>query len=234
MPLNILFENDRIIVVNKPAGILVIPDQYTDAAKTLQGQVSEYLKKKAYVVHRIDRDTSGIVLFAKDAEAHTYLCVQFENAEVRKKYLAIVRGRVRDDAGLIIQPIMTEGRDVSIDPKGKYSETAFTVIERFRDYSFLEVMPKTGRRHQIRLHLTYSGHPLAVDKEYTRTEALYLSELKNNYKSSGKEKPLIGRLSLHSASITFKEPETQRELTVEAPLPEDFKITLKQLRKYNA
>jgi len=84
-----------------------------------------------------------------------------------------------------------------------------------------------------RLHLTSSGHPLAVDKEYTRTEALYLSELKTNYKSSGKEKPLIGRLSLHSASITFKEPETQKDLTVEAPLPDDFELTLKQLRKYN-
>jgi len=233
MTLNILFENGRIIVINKPDGILVIPDQYTDGVSTLQGQVTQYLKKKAFVVHRIDRDTSGIVLFAKDAEAHKHLCVQFENAEVKKKYQTIVRGRVREDDGVIIQPILTEGREVSIDPDGKYSETAFKVLERFRDYSFLEVSPKTGRRHQIRLHLTSSGHPLAVDKEYTRTEALYLSELKTNYKSSGKEKPLIGRLSLHSASITFKEPETQKDLTVEAPLPDDFELTLKQLRKYN-
>ncbi|MFH1368136.1 MAG: RluA family pseudouridine synthase [Elusimicrobiota bacterium] len=233
MTLNILFENKRVLAVDKPTGIIVIPDQYTDISNTLQGKVSNYINKKAFVVHRIDRDTSGVLLFAKDAEAHAFLCAQFEAGEVKKKYLTLVRGVMPKDEGSIIQPITITARRVAISAMGKYSVTDYKVLERFINYSYLEVSPQTGRRHQIRIHLWHAGYPLAVDPEYTHTNSIYLSDIKRNYKKKGKEKPLIGRLSLHAASITFKEPEEGKEMTVESPLPKDFEVTLKQLRKYN-
>lgn len=233
MALNILFENSRVIAVDKAPGIIVIPDQYTDISKTLQGEVSSRIGKKAFVVHRIDRDTSGAVIFAKDAAAHAHLCAQFEAGEVMKKYLALVRGAVQKDSGEIIQPIFISGRKVTISAMGKYSITEYTVIERFRDYTFVEVRPKTGRRHQIRIHFWHTGHPLAVDDEYTRAGPIYLSDFKKGYKQRGQEKPVMARLTLHASSITFKEPEEGKEVTVESPLPKDFEVLLKQLRKYN-
>jgi 23S rRNA pseudouridine1911/1915/1917 synthase len=233
MNFKIIYENDRIIAVDKSPGILVIPDQYSDKTDTLVGQLTAHLKKKAFVVHRIDRDTSGALLFAKDAAAHAYLCGQFEEGTVRKKYLTLVRGRMGDDAGKIVQPILIKGRKVSISTGGKYSVTEYKVLERFRNYTFLEVNPGTGRRHQIRIHLWHAGYPLAVDEEYTHTSALFLSQLKKDYKRSGKEKPLIGRLTLHSSSITFRDPASEKEMTVQAPLPDDFEVTLKQMRKFN-
>jgi 23S rRNA pseudouridine955/2504/2580 synthase/23S rRNA pseudouridine1911/1915/1917 synthase len=232
--LHILFENDRMIAVDKPAGIIVIPDQYTDRAHTLQGAAEEYAKTKIWVVHRIDRDTTGVVLFAKDAEAHALLCRQFESGTVSKKYLALVNGSLEDEAGTIDRPLRIEGRKVEVADDGKESVTLYNVLERFKDFTLVEASPRTGRRHQIRIHFWSLGHPLAVDPEYASRTALYLSEFKRNYKSSGREeKPLLGRLSLHAASVRFTEPASNAEKTVESPLPHDLEVTLKQLRKYN-
>lgn len=228
-----LFENDRLIAVNKPAGILVIPDQYTPREGTLVGKLSQETGRKIFIVHRIDRDTTGVVVFAKDAEAHAALSQQFEGGAVEKKYLALLNGTVADDEGSIRVPIIVEGRKVSTGSGGKESETGYRVLERFRDFTLVEALPRTGRRHQIRVHFASIGHPLAVDPEHGGRTALCLSEFKKKYKVSGREKPLIARLSLHAASVTFTEPVEGKRITVEAPLPDDFEITLKQLRKHD-
>jgi 23S rRNA pseudouridine955/2504/2580 synthase/23S rRNA pseudouridine1911/1915/1917 synthase len=232
--IEILFENDTFVAVNKPAGILVIPDQYTDRTITLVGKLSQQIGMKAWTVHRIDRDTTGVVLFAKHAKAHSFLCRQFEKAEVKKKYIALVNGVLQEPQGVITHNIRIEGRNVEIHPKGKSAITNYRVLEQFRHFALIELEPKTGRRHQIRIHMWAQGHPLAVDPEYGQRETLCLSEFKKNYKATGKERPLLGRLSLHAAEITFKEPASGETITVSAPLPEDFELTLKQLRKYDA
>lgn len=231
--LTILFENDAMIAVEKPAGIIVIPDQYTEPASTLTGMVSEMKNSKMWTVHRIDRDTTGVLLFAKNAESHAFLCRQFEEGSVHKTYFAILNGAVRDEEGVIDRPILIDGRRVSIDSRGKPSKTRYRVIERFRDFTFVQAEPETGRRHQLRVHFWSIGHPLAVDPEHGGRSSLCLSEFKKKYKPSGEERPLMGRLSLHAARITFNDPATQQPVTVESPLPDDFEITLKQLRKHN-
>jgi len=231
--LDIIHETGSFLAVNKPANILVIPDQYSDTGKTLLGKVTEYLNSKPFVVHRLDRGTSGVILFAKNAESHTALCTQFEHSKVTKKYLAIINGEISDDSGEIDMPILTEGRKVSISAEGKRSVTEYRVLERFRNHTYVEASPRTGRRHQIRIHFWSIGFPLAVDPEYTKTEGLFLSEFKKKYKPSGIEKPMIGRLSLHSSSISFTDPESGEPMTLSAELPADFEITLKQLRKWS-
>ncbi len=243
MSIDVIHETPRYIVVNKPAGIIVIPDQYTDKDNTLVGEVSARAGQKVWVVHRIDRDTTGIVIFAKDAEAHAFLCRQFEKGEVQKKYITLVNGRVASDTGMIDTPIKIEGRNVRLVDHGrpdrenrpgvKDSLTLYTVKERFRDFTLLEVELKTGRRHQVRVHMWSLGHPLAVDPEYTHKESLFLSEFKRGYKGKAGEKPLLGRLSLHAWTLSCKEPGSDAVVRFEAPLPKDFEVTLKQLRKYN-
>ena len=255
--IEIIYQDENIAVVNKPAGIIVIPDQHTPEKNTLVGKLKEQLGQKPWVVHRIDRDTTGVLIFAKNAESHRALSMQFENSQVRKKYLAILSGVVEDDEGSIDKPILISGRDVSIDPSGKASVTKFKVLERFRSYTFVEASPLTGRRHQIRIHFWSIGHPLAIDAEYGTSDPLLLSLLKRNYKAKDKEeeKPLIDRLTLHAAELSINMPVIARsgsdaaiqsgllrqdsafprndgKATFSAPLPKDFEITLKQLRKY--
>ena len=245
--IEIIYQDQNIAVINKPAGVIVIPDQHTLEKNTLVGKLKEQLGQKIWVVHRIDRDTTGVLVFAKNAESHRALSMQFENSQVRKKYLALLSGVVEDDEGVIDKPILISGRDVSIDPSGKESITKFKVLERFRSYTFVQAEPLTGRRHQIRIHFWSAGHPLAIDAEYGTSEPLLLSALKRNYKAKDKEqeKPLIDRLTLHAGELAFNyklqitnykstanKQNNDDTATFSAPLPKDFEITLKQLRKY--
>lgn len=233
--LDIIYQDENIIAVNKPTDILVIPDQYTEESQTLIGKLKEVFNQKIWVVHRIDRDTTGILVFAKNAEAHKDLSMQFEHSKVRKKYYAILSGYLEEEEGTINKPILISGRNIRIDQSGKESITDFKVLERFKNYTFVEASPLTGRRHQIRIHFWSLGHPLAIDKEYGSEEPLYLSSFKRNYKEKEyKEKPLINRLTLHAAELAFKLPLSDKEIVLEAPMPKDFEIALKQLRKYDA
>ncbi|HBU69326.1 MAG TPA: RNA pseudouridine synthase [Elusimicrobia bacterium] len=232
--LSVLFENSDLIAVDKPAGLLVIPDQHTKEPQTLSGAVSQHLNSKAWVVHRIDRDTSGVVIFARNPQAHKALCAQFEASSVSKTYLAILNGNPADDEGFIDKPIAVDGREVSISEDGKPSRTDYTVLERFRDYSLVEARPRTGRRHQIRIHFWALGHSLAVDPQYFSQSELLLSSFKKKYKAGpAVEKPLIARLTLHAKSVSFDNPSDGARITVEAPVPDDFNLALKMLRKYN-
>ncbi|MDR1196444.1 MAG: RluA family pseudouridine synthase [Endomicrobium sp.] len=232
--LEIIYQDDNIIVINKPSGVLVIPDQHTNENKTLVGMLKKQLNQKIWVVHRIDKDTTGILVFAKNAETHRFISMQFENSEIKKKYIALLSGVLEDEEGVIDKPILISGRDVSIDETGKKSVTNFKVIERFKGYTLVEAQPQTGRRHQIRIHFWSLGHPLAIDAQYGGAEPIYLSSVKRKYKEKKgmEEKPLINRLTLHAAALTLTVADKNEKMTFEAALPKDFELTLKQLRKY--
>lgn len=232
-PIEIIYQDENILIINKPVNMLVIPDQHTDEKKTLVGILKNQLKQKIWVVHRIDRDTTGVLVFAKNPETHRFISMQFENSQVKKKYLALLSGVLEDEEGSIDKRILISGRDVSIDDTGKESLTNFTVLERFKGYTFVQAEPQTGRRHQIRIHFWSIGHPLAIDAEYGTSDPLLLSSFKRNYKAKDTEKPLIDRLTLHAAALTLTLPGANETRTFEAALPKDMEITLKQLRKYN-
>lgn len=198
-PLGIIHEDDRLIAIDKPAGLPVIPGRNLPDHETLVAQVSAHIGGKAFVVHRLDRETSGIILFAKDAAAHRELSMQFAGRSVAKKYLALVQGRIdKDDA--VEAPIRQFGSGrMGIGKTGKPAITAFGVMQASTRSSLLEVSPATGRRHQIRVHLYSIGHPVMGDRLY------------------GADRPVGGcpRLMLHALQIIFKHPDG-RMLTLTA------------------
>ncbi|MDR1663271.1 MAG: RluA family pseudouridine synthase [Endomicrobium sp.] len=229
-----IYQDDDIIVVSKPSGITVIPDQYTNQSKTLVGILESQLSQKIWIVHRIDKDTTGVLVFAKNAESHRSISMQFENCQVYKKYIALLSGVLEEKEGTINKPILISGRNISIDITGKESITNFKVLERFKSYTLVEAVPLTGRRHQIRIHFWSLGHPLAIDAEYGLSDPIMLSALKRNYKVKKykTEKPLISRLTLHAQSLTLILPSSGIGKTFESNLPKDFELVLKQLKKY--
>lgn len=235
---SIIFEDDDIIVLNKPAHYLTIPDRFVAERPNL----TSFLKNRfddVFVVHRLDKETSGVILFAKNAEAHRNLSMQFEARTIDKIYLALVEGSVHKEEGEINQPIANNMRDkgrMIIAKRGKPSLTLFKVIERFKNYTLVEANIKTGRTHQVRVHFEVIGYPLAVDSLYGRKDAFLLSEVKMKKYRRGKdvfdEKPLMSRTTLHAAKITFKHPSTNESMTFETELPKDFRAVLNQLRKW--
>lgn len=232
----ILFEDDDIVVLDKPSGMLSIPDRFDEAAPTL----STWLKARygdIFVVHRLDRETSGVILFAKHADAHRALNAQFETHTARKRYEAVVDGIVEPPSGTIDLPIGPHPRQrgmMCVDMRnGKPSVTHYTAIARYRTFSHLSLELETGRQHQIRVHCLAIGHPLAVDALYGKRAALLLSSFKKNYHGSGEERPLIARLTLHAADLTFTHPRTQLPQTVSAPLPKDLTALLRQIARWN-
>jgi 23S rRNA pseudouridine1911/1915/1917 synthase len=235
---SIIFEDDDIIVLNKPAHYLTIPDRFVAERANLTTFLKDRLED-VFVVHRLDKETSGVILFAKNAAAHRNLSMQFEARTVDKIYLALVEGSVHKEEGEINQPIANNMRDkgrMIIASRGKPSLTLYQVIERFKNYTLVEANIKTGRTHQVRVHFEVIGYPLAVDSLYGRKDAFLLSEVKMKKYRSGKdvieEKPLMSRTTLHAAKVTFNHPTTNESITFEAELPKDFRAVLNQLRKW--
>lgn len=235
--IEILYQDEDIIIVNKPAPLLSISDRYDPSKYNLQ----EYLNKnfgQVFVVHRIDKETSGVMVFAKNEQAHANLSQQFENRKVQKIYLALVSGRMSQESGIIDKPIAHSQSGVHkmvIANKGKRSITHFKVLEYFKSYSLLEVDLKTGRTHQIRVHFNAIGYPLAIDKLYAKKTEFFLSDVKRKKYRIGKdqeERPLMTRHSLHSRSLSFEHPTTKEKMTFIADLPKDFRAVLSQLRKW--
>ena len=231
----ILMEDDTMIVLNKPAGLLVLPDRFNRKLVNLYELLKETFGK-IFIVHRIDRETSGLVLFAKTAEMHALLNTLFEQRKVEKTYRAIVVGSPRDDHGRIELPLAesTHGvKKMMIDKKnGKEAITDYRVIERFHEYTLMQVVLHTGRTHQIRIHLSAIGLPLLSDSLYGSGDLFFLSNIKRNYKSDGNEKPLLARTALHAFSLSFIQPLTAQNLFLEAPLAKDMETVLKVLKKY--
>jgi 23S rRNA pseudouridine1911/1915/1917 synthase len=235
--INILFEDESIIAINKPSQLLVIPDRWDPNKPSLISILQDrYPGDKIYVVHRLVKDTSGVILFARTAAAHKHLCQQMEQRQVTKKYFAIVKGEVEHD-GIVNLNIDTDrGRrgTVTIHRKGKESSTEYKIVERFKGFTYLEVIPRTGRTHQVRVHLQAIGHPLAIDPLYGDNEPIYLSKLKRNYrfKPDQEERPLIDRLTLHAAEILVTHPLSHQPVTIAAELPKDMRVLLNVLAKY--
>lgn len=230
---DIIFENDQFVAVNKPSGLLSIPDRLGQELS-----LKDLLKSKygdIYTVHRLDKDTSGIIVFAKDEETHKQLSQLFEGREVEKFYLGLVHGKLMNESGSVDAAIMEHpgktGKMVT-HVKGKPSLTDYTVVESFRIYSWLQFQIHTGRTHQIRIHMQHIGHPIVCDELYGDPAPILLSALKKKFKLSKdaeEERPLMSRLALHSHRLSFTLNEEKFQL--EAELPKDLRAMLQQLRK---
>jgi RluA family pseudouridine synthase len=236
MKLPILFEDDQIIAINKPEGLLSIPERFdrghASAASLLKSKYPDL-----HVIHRLDRDTSGVMVFAKNAEAHSYLSQAFEGREVSKYYLAIVNGTPPAE-GEINAPLaesLTKRGTMVVTKKGKESLSKYRLIKDYKICSLVEVQIFTGRMHQIRVHMAYEGYPLFVDAIYGSRDQFLLSEMKGRKYKMGKfteeEVPLVKRQTLHAHRLIIPHPTTHQMLEIEAPMPKDFKALINQLEK---
>jgi 23S rRNA pseudouridine955/2504/2580 synthase/23S rRNA pseudouridine1911/1915/1917 synthase len=237
--LELIHEDEHLLVVNKPAGLLTIPDRFGNK-ESLQGALERRFGK-VFIVHRLDRETSGILCFARNEAAHRHLSLQFEHHSADKFYLALLDGVLHHDEGEVDKPI---GEHPSVPGKmaivhsGKPSLTFYRAAERFKRFTLAEALIKTGRTHQIRVHFQCIGYPLAVDALYGRRAAFYLSEIKGKSYKSGKytetERPLMERTSLHSTRLKIDHPHTGERMEFKTELPKDFAAVLSQLRKWGA
>ncbi|MFQ3547220.1 MAG: RluA family pseudouridine synthase [Termitinemataceae bacterium] len=252
-PFSIIYENDELIAVDKPSGIAVIADRWDDSKERLDELLNAYFAQDAesaartvpprqprtpfphrvYVVHRIDRDTSGLVVFAKTKEAHRKLSALFESRDVEKTYLAIVHGRPAWQETLCDLPLRPDGdrehRTVIDKARGKEARSYFTLLAEVGAYSLVQARIETGRTHQIRVHLASLGHPVVCDPLYGTMKPVYLSAFKRGWRGDSlEERPLVSRLGLHAYSMIL--PVGER-LLLTAPLPRDFKAFVNQIEK---
>ncbi|MGQ3684534.1 MAG: RluA family pseudouridine synthase [Candidatus Loosdrechtia sp.] len=246
IPLNIVYEDDYLMLINKPYDMVVHPAGGHPSG-TLVNALTFYCQNlsqingplKAGIVHRLDRDTSGIMLSIKSDIVHSHIAMQFEKRYIRKEYIAVVEGEVRLDSDEINLPIgrhktdsqkMAVRRDV-----GKEAISVYEVLERFHGYTMVKVMPKTGRTHQIRVHMRAIGHPVVADFLYSNSDACYLSDLLLKEKEP-EEVPIIERQALHAYKIEFFHPVEKRSMEFQADLPPDISRlvkTLREVRHYN-
>lgn len=237
MKIELLYEDDDLLIVNKPAGLLVIPDRFDDNLPSLNKLLEAKRNEKIWVVHRLDRDTSGTICFAKNEAAHKHLSKLFQEHKVEKYYACLVNGHVIQDNARIEEPIIEhpgkKGR-MMVAKKGKDSITEYEVAQKWPLYSFLNIRIYTGRTHQIRVHMQSIGHSVVCDELYGDGKPFLLSSIKKKYKLSSKyeqEKPILARLGLHATKLSFQK-EDGKIITAEAPLPKDIAACVKQLDKW--
>ena len=227
-----IYCDDDLLVLDKRAGLSVIPERDPQAPSLKQEAELRY--GHLLTVHRIDRGTSGLVLFARNDESHRELNRQFREREVKKGYLVIVEGEAPEETFTVDVPI-ADGPRGSSKPSadGRPSVTHFSVVERFRGYTYIRAEPETGRQHQIRVHAQLYGIPLLVDPRYGAREAFFLSSIKRRYRTGkGKEElPLCDHLTLHAEKLGFVHPVTGEPVAVSADPPRDFRAVVTQLRK---
>lgn len=230
----ILMEDEDVLVVDKPAGWLSIPDRFDKEIPNLQASLTEY-RGKVFVCHRLDRDTSGLIVFAKNEEAHKKIQDQFENREVDKIYLAIVQGVLPLEEGRIELGISRHpsGKKMMVDEKGKNAISYFRQVHDWVDYSLVQLKIETGRTHQIRVHMAELHCPLLCDKLYGHGGDFFLSSIKKKYKYSNEreERPLLSRVALHAEKLSFTHPTSGDRVSLESPIPKDLRATINQLKK---
>lgn len=233
--IDILYRDNDVLAVAKPAGVSAIPERFGKEASLYEMLLDSF--PGLMIVHRIDKQTSGVMIFARNEEAHRQLSLQFQEHTVQKIYKAVVKGRVHPPSGTINEPIaesQTRPGLMKVHKNGKPAVTHYRVAEQFKSCALLDVNIETGRTHQIRVHMAYIGHPLLVDEQYAGTSAFYFSSIKRDYKgSTEEERPTINRLTLHAYELTFTHPATGLPVTITAQLPKDIQTLLKLLRKYD-
>ena len=231
---DIIFENDDFVAINKPSGMLTIPDR-----EQTEKSLKEFLTDKygtIFIVHRLDKDTSGLILLAKTEATHKHLCKIFEERRVQKFYLGIVVGEPAQKNGMIDAPItdhLTRKGIMTVHRSGKESQTGYEVLESNPNFSMVSFQLFTGRTHQIRVHSKHIGNPIACDPLYGDGKSVLLSAVKKNYKL-GKydedERAIISRLALHSFKLNFEDMHgVLMDLT--APAPKEFRALMQQLKK---
>jgi RluA family pseudouridine synthase len=218
--MRILHQDDSVLVVNKPAGLSVLPEGWEKDAPYLVKVLEEQFDK-VWVVHRIDKVTSGVVLFALTAEAHRSLNIEFEKHEVEKVYHALLNGVPNWEEKATKFPLRVnvgrKHRTVVDDRRGVRSETMFRLLERYQAGALVEASPVTGRTHQIRVHAYAMGHPLMGDILYDAPETT-----------------IISRTALHARSLTFVHPDTGKKMSVQADYPDDFADAVRMLKAEKA
>ncbi|MBS1947178.1 MAG: RluA family pseudouridine synthase [Bacteroidetes bacterium] len=231
----IIFENQDFIVLNKPSGLLSIPDREGKEVSLKKILKDEY--GEIFTVHRLDQDTSGLIVFAKNQAAHKMLSRLFEERTVEKIYTGIVIGTLTEKKGSIDAPIaenMHKAGAMLVHNRGKHATTDYEVLEEFGLFSFARFQIHTGRTHQIRVHMQHIGHPIVCDKIYGNAQPVFLSSFKKKFKLSKfaeEERPVLSRLALHASQLSFTGTNgTARHF--EAPLPKDMSALLQQLRKW--
>ena len=244
IPIEVVFEDEYLTVVNKPSDMVTHPSRgnwrgtlvnaiqfHLDRLSTVSGE------ERPGIVHRLDRDTTGLLVVVKDDLAHRRLALQFEHRTVDKEYLAIVYGEPERDGDYIEQPIgfhRTIRERMAIRPTqegGREAATFYEVIERFRGFALVRCRPTTGRTHQIRVHLTHIGHPIVADKAYSGRNRLTLADL--DVPGAEADDPsalLIDRQALHAHGLRFTHPMTEQIIELNAPLPPDMSRALEALR----
>lgn len=234
IPLDVLHEDEAIVVINKPADMIVHPGK-GNYHGTLAGALQFHFDKlsdvagrfRPGVVHRLDRDTTGVIVVAKDNQVHNALSGQFERREVQKEYRAICRGEFERDGDFIethlrVHPKKREKMTVcEAGGNAREAVTFYEVLERFDGLTSVRLTPRTGRTHQLRVHMTHLGHPIVADSLYGGGKS---------FATPNSPTPLIARQALHAFRLEFKHPTTGKAIQFEAPLPEDMQRTLAALR----
>lgn len=254
IPFRILYEDEFIIAVNKAAGISVGADRWDESRERLDRLLAAQLSqregapRRVFTVHRIDRDTSGLVVFARDGDTHRKLSAAFESRDVKKQYIAVVHGRVSWKETACDLPLVPDGdkrhRTIVDKYRGKKSLTRFRFLGGAGNYSVVEALPETGRSHQIRVHLSRLGHPVVCDPLYGRLRGpeslrgIFLSSFKPARRGDPlEERALLARLGLHALGISLppygpgEPPSGETGLTLRAPLPRDMAALIKQMEK---
>ena len=214
--IEILYEDKSIIAANKPEGLASISENDV-AIETLHSILERKYSQKLFIVHRLDKEVSGVIIYVRNSLIHKYLNQQFSERKVLKSYIALVHGIIKENTGLIDKPIKEFGSGrMGVDKKGKPSSTAIKVLHRYENFTLIELNPTTGRRHQLRVHLYAVGHPIVGDVRY----------------GDKKQQMQFPRLMLHAKSIGFKLSH-DKKVFIEAPLQVSFITALKEIPNVN-
>lgn len=233
---SVIYSDESLLAVSKPSGLLVAQDRYDVDAPRLDLLLSKEFGK-LWAVHRIDKDTSGLVIYARTSEAHRALSMQFQERKVKKNYLALVYGRPSWEEKKVSTPLLVDGdarhRTIVHKQLGKESLTEFRMKGSCGPFSWIEARPLTGRTHQIRAHLLDLGFSILCDPLYGGNQKpFFLSDVKRSYKGDlFEERPLLSRLALHACSLEIIDPTTKEKRYFEAPLPKDMDVVRKQCAK---